>query len=379
MSLVVIVQTSAAQSSSAYTRDMPFDHELAQQLMRRKDRDTAPFFAGRVDEIRRFDDALRALEDFDGLDARAVFRIYQGAPGCGKTSLITHLRKVRPTEIGLFVDIQLEDLRSISALTQRVRSEAERQGSAKGTKIVLHMDEAQVVEASAQPGLLMLHTRGLGVPCICVLTGLGHTADRLSSIAGLSRLSSDAVVNMGPMSEDECAESTRMILDACRTHGGDDEKRQAAASVAGLSRGWPQHLHGAQSALCREMLRNQGSLDDVDWDRVRSESDRSRQEYYHRRLFNTVLDMVPDATAQIVSKVRQERPQRLFDLEGLCEAEIGRMGLDRERRFRATPEEFAVALVERGVLAITPEGWYDIAIPSMGEWIARGSNEGYPP
>lgn len=386
---------------------MAFDHELARKLLRRRDRDSAPFFAGRREEIRRFDDALHELDDCDGLDTQAVFRVYQGAPGCGKTSLIAHLRKIRSMDIGLFVNIQLEDLSSTSALTERVRREAEDQGpiasrvvaqflqalasslrmegsgtelrnimadrTAKRTKIVLHMDEAQVVEPSAQPGLLMLHTRGLGVPCACVLTGLGHTVDRLSNIKGLSRLSSNAMVNMGAMSLEECAESTRMMLDECGVIGRDTDKERAAMSVARLSQGWPQHLHGAQTALCGELLRTDGSLDAVDWGRVRSESDRSRHEYYHRRLFNTVLDMVPEATAQIVSKVRQERPRRLFDLEGVCEAEIGRMGLDRERKFRATPEEFATALVERGVLAITPAGRYDVAIPSMGEWISAGS------
>ena len=385
---------------------MAFDGELARKILRRGDRDSAPFFAGREFEIGRFDDALAELDDFDQFSTQAVFRIYQGAPGCGKTSLIRHLRKIRSTDIGLFVDIQLEELRSISALSERVRRVAEDQAparikagakflqalasslrmegsgtelrnimtdrTAKRTKIVLHMDEAQVVEPSAQPGLLMLHTRGLGVPCACVLTGLSNTADRLSNIDGLSRLSTDVVVNMGAMSLEECAESARMMLDECGVIGCDADKERAAMSVAELSHGWPQHLHGAQTALCGELLRTDGSLDAVDWERVRSESDRSRHEYYHRRLFNTVLDMVPEATAQIVAKVRQQHPRRLFDLEGLCEAEMARMGLDKEPMFRATPEKFATALVERGVLAIAPAGWYDVAIPSMGEWIGTG-------
>ncbi len=51
----------------AYTTRMAFDHELARKLLRRGDRDSAPFFAGRQEEIRRFDDALDELDDWYGV------------------------------------------------------------------------------------------------------------------------------------------------------------------------------------------------------------------------------------------------------------------------------------------------------------------------
>lgn len=53
----------------------------------------------------------------------------------------------------------------------------------------------------------------------------------------------------------------------------------------------------------------------------------------------------------------------MYDLEELCEEAIVRLGLDRDRRFRTSPADFANALVERGVLAISPNGWYDIRNP----------------
>ena len=37
--------------------------------------------------------------------------------------------------------------------------------------------------------------------------------------------------------------------------------------------------------------------------------------------------------------------------------------------FGATSGEFADALVERGVLAFTPDRRYDVAIPSMCRWL----------
>ena len=56
---------------------------------------------------------------------------------------------------------------------------------------------------------------------------------------------------MGAMAEDECAESTRNMLGAVRANG---DREHAGQVVAALSLGWPQHLKGAQSALCRGLL-----------------------------------------------------------------------------------------------------------------------------
>ena len=122
--------------------------------------------------------------------------------------------------------------------------------------------------------------------------------------------------------------------------------------------------------MCRELLRTDGALAEVDFSAVGLESDRTRHDYYHTRLSDTVLDMVPEATAKIVSNLSERRPRRMYDLEGLCEEVILRMDLDKDRRFRASPDEFADALVERGIVAISPGGWYDVAIPSMLDWLA---------
>ena len=71
---------------------MRFDAPRAHQLLRQRDRDDAPFFAGRRAEIQRFDDALAEVGGRREHDNAATFLVYQGAPGCGKTSLMHHLR-----------------------------------------------------------------------------------------------------------------------------------------------------------------------------------------------------------------------------------------------------------------------------------------------
>ena len=384
---------------------MAFNVELAQELLQRRDRDTAPFFAGRHDEIRQFDEALRESEHGG---EQAVFRIYQGPPGCGKTSLVDRLRRIRSQGV-VFVDIRKPHLVSEDALVERVRDAVADAGSvgtriaatmlraigsrlrvqpvgeALGeaivdktvgkTRVVLHMDEAQLIDDNEQPGLVRLHVYGLGVPAVCLFTGLSHTADRIGGIEGLSRLASNAVVNMGAMSEEECAESTSMMLDELGVVGMQSE---AAQMVAALAHGWPQHLHGAQTALCRGLLRTQGVLKDVDATEVRSESDRRRHEYYDRRLSGSVLGEWPKLTAGVVARVREERPATPPALTKLCRNEIERQGLDNDPDFEATPKEFSTTLVERGVLSFTSDRRYDVAIPSMGQWLERMSGKPGP-
>ena len=383
---------------------MGFDSELARGLLRRVDRDRAPFFAGRAAEIQRFDDALAEAGDSFDDDHPALFLVYQGAPGCGKTSLVAQLRAIRSEEIGLFVNVQAEDLRSIAALTERVRRAAEETGPAgsrvagrfaqalasylrvdgsgaelrnlmadravRRTKIVLHLDEAHDSGESVKEGLKMLHTQGLGAPCICVFTGLSHAAQRLGAIGGLSRLGENAIFNMGAMAAEECAESTAMMLAALGAGGGDAEKNRATRLAAELSYGWPQHLHIAQTALCRELLRTDGALRAVDAERVQAESDRRRHDYYAKRLTGSVLGLRRSFTAAVVARVAALPPRDWLTLADLCEDELQQSGLAANPNFDATSGEFAAALVERGVLSITPDGRYDVAIPSMARWRA---------
>ena len=383
---------------------MPFDIDQARRFIDLGDRDFAPFFAGRAAEIRHFESSFNTLA-WKGKTS-AAFRIFQGAPGCGKTSLVQHLRQ-RYSDDALFVDLRGRHLVSEEALTRQIRDQALSFGSLRGSvaafaqmvgtylratrpgsdevrnfiadhatrdkKVVLFMDEAQVFGEDQQSGLILLHTTGLGFPTVAMLAGLSHTAGRLRGIGGLSRLADNAIINMGAMSESECIESTGLLLDACGGVGDSMETERACRIVARISHGWPQHLNGSQRALCRELLHTDGVLARVDFDVVRSESDRIRRDYYRARLSDTVLDIVPAATARIVAKVNETRPGGMYELEGVCEDVIASMGLDKDPRFRTNAEEVAKALVERGVLAIADGDSYDVAIPSMLDYLNEAS------
>jgi len=307
---------------------MVFDKELAYSLTL-DDRDTALFFAGREAERRSFADAARRARQ----KPQAVFRIFQGAPGCGKTSLAARLEQgcgrgvlfFRPTDA---------DMHSIEALLLSIRGQAMKgskthQAASKtaalateGVKsslldlsvireqvqdfidhlatnkmqVVLHIDEAHSIPGSYDRTLTALHARGLNpngpnIPCVVLLTGLGHTKERLKSIPGLSRLSDKALFGMGGLSGGECAQSTLMMLDKLGAAGSQSERESAARFVAELSQGWPQHLNRAQAALCEELIHASGRLNAVDSAKVKEKSDRMRFEYYAERLDHPPLSL----------------------------------------------------------------------------------------
>lgn len=383
--------------SRRYTPPMAFDCGLAIKLSNEGDRDVARFFAGREPEVRQFDTALVEAHE----RRQGVFRIFQGAPGCGKTSFATHLQDIRGDD-ALFVQVYEGDLAGPDVLLDKIKGAVVE--AARGAKVaamaartlaawlkiqpagavldraltgravaratvVLHVDEAQTLGEAEAEAIRWLHTGGLGIPAVCVFTGLSHTASRIKNLGGLSRLANNAVIDMGGMLDKDSVESTGMMMEALGVDCTADTCKQLPRLVAEESLGWPQHLHCAQQALCRELVRADGQPRDVDPQRIRTDAGQARDDYYLDRLDGTVLDNPRVLTEDVVGAVVREQPTNAFELTKLCRREIEAHGLDRDPDFDTTPGEYANLLVEKGVLAFNRRGPLDVAIPSMARWL----------
>ena len=389
---------------------MSLDTDLAERLLGTDDRDVARFFAGRQTEIASFDAAVRFAAD----KPQATFRIYQGAPGCGKTSLANHLARTRSKDL-LFVTVDPEHLRTADTLRMRIRAAslasghtASRIGStfvelvsahlkstvaadglraetakivARGkSRLVLHLDEAHARALDCGDVLRDLHASGIGVPCVVLMTGLGHTKRTVASIPGLSRLGDNAVVEMGAMSPAECAQSTAAMVEALMAAGTPAERDAAAALAAELAQGWPQHLRSAQKALCGELVRVGGRLQDIDAERIKAEADSRRAAYYAERLDHPIFEIDPVLALRVVVDVASGATGNGRRLEHLCEDAIADARLSELFAARgATATQFADALFEKGVLSRGPRrNEWSVAIPSMAVWAAGelGTDDG---
>ena len=376
---------------------MTFDSDFAKQIINQGDRDVALFFAGRGAEIARFDSALRESSG----KRQAVFRIFQGAPGCGKTSLAAHLRANRTTDV-LFVSVGKGDLKCKDALFGKVADAIDRERSRGGKvaraaaqsvaawlkikpvgdaaaefmadltapkpTLVLHMDEAQLLDQE-QDALVHLHTDGLDLPTVCLFTGLSHTESRIRALGGLSRLAKNVITNMGRMADTECAESTALMLDRLGVEGTDADRREATEVVVEEAHGWPQHLFCAQQALCRELVRTDGSLRGVDLATLRADSQADRHAYYQGRLEGE-LARWPKLAAAVAAQVMREEIDTEPELTKLCRREVRRIKLDDDPDFSVEPIDFVRQMVEKGVLSPTVDLRYVVPTPSMLTWLA---------
>ena len=407
-----------------YNSPMAFDWQLAKKFTSDGDRDIAPFFAGRRTEIEHFDLAVQKAQYRD--KPQAVFRIYQGAPGCGKTSLAAHLGETRGRVVDgpskglrqsdpdlLFVACDPPDLKDRRALLKKITEYVRTQqgiaqrlaGAATGdvaTKVgagtfteevrdlmsraaldkrtvVLHLDEAH---ARANPKkhpdvaemLVNLHVTGLGVPCVMMLTGLGHTFHTIMSIDGLSRISTYALRGMGELSKADCADSTRKMLDELNVAGPSAQRDvdQWADRIADLSKGWPAHLHGAQAALCEGLLQTNGVLRDVDEEAVRERSDAKRHIYYSTRLnSHPALRLSRPLTQRLLVEIANHPPEGRLELDMLCENVIDRAGVgSRLDRHGVAAVDFSRALTDKGLVGEV-DGRYAVSVQSMADWAAR--------
>lgn len=302
--------------------------------------------------------------------------------------MANHLAQTRSKDL-LFVTVDPEHLRTADALRMRIRAAslgsghtASRIGSAfvemvsahlKSTvaadglraetarlvargksRLVLHLDEAHARALACADVLRDLHASGIGVPCVVPMTGLGHTKRTVASIPGLSWLGDNAVVEMGAMSAAECGQSTAAMLEALMAAGTPAE-HAAAALASELAQGWPQHLRSAQKALCGELVRVGGSLQDIDSEQVKAETDSRRAAYYAERLDHPIFEIDPAVALRVVVDVAGGATGDGRRLEHLCGDAIADAGLSELFAARgATATQFADALFEKGVLSRGP-------------------------
>ena len=382
-----------------------FDSAAAGRFIEQDDRDEAWFFAGREVESGAFAAAARQAYGLssDGGRPRAVFRIFQGAPGCGKTSFVRRMEAARPDLLFVLVDEQ--HLTDANALMQRIAQEAldQRRGAnilsglavaaleasrmktaseallrgagdraAKRAGLVIWLDEAQTVDESCR-ALASAHKGALGVPALVVLSGLPTTAHCVRSIPGLSRLADAAVIDMGVMADDECAASTRMMLEAFKTDANDAAMDEAASRVATMAVGWPQHLTGAQKALAKALMAAGGNLEEVDMTAVERDSNARRAAYYGQRLDSGVLVDDPALAVAVIAEIGSGHMDR--DLRSMVDSvRVHAQELDSYHQSAEAAKAFLDDMVRHGILVrrrspadVLLDRW-SVAVPSMAAW-----------
>ena len=174
---------------------------------------------------------------------------------------------------------------------------------------------------------------------------------------------------MGNLSDEECKESTLMLLTDIDAHGDSGEIESVAERTGTLAYGWPQHLNCAQTALCNELLSVGGELRKIDFPKVVKETTSMREEYYADRIWGTMLLHEFRLTAAVALTLSKMPKVDFSQLEDLCAKCLATPDLVARRHVNYGPGTIAQELIRRGVIALNDEGSYEPSIPSMVTWL----------
>ena len=314
------------------------DIEGLRRFARKGDRQDPPYFAGRTDLIEGLANDLRDRTQENGKDAwKGATRVYQGAPGAGKTALLSLFEKTlingeparvcsphkedlktrkelrrcisdafylkgkyqkewlkrwkeAPKTIEGRIDIGLPGVLQIGAgiSLPAGKSETEKwnilkQEAQKYPPVLLMVDEAQNVSDEAKDNLEWLHLGTHGLPIIPVYGGLAWTKDRLDKL-GVSRASLNFVFNLERIKPEDCRKAVQAFFDKYGVIGTDAERQEWAALIADECMGWPQHLHVGLQGLAEALVEAGGDLAAVNRTNALKGGQDRRNKYYEERV-----------------------------------------------------------------------------------------------
>ncbi|MCY4319926.1 MAG: AAA family ATPase [Alphaproteobacteria bacterium] len=402
------------------------------------DRDEAWFFSGRgaeIDEIERL--CTEALDRVrQGQAARGATRLFQGAPGAGKTALLTALqqrwderaRNARvhdpigsPAGIPLAVLVHWNDLGSEDAVARTILKaldpaleETYRRtgtvgldaglripgvsvgGRASGSTappsltflelvravppsawtrpVCLMVDEVQAVDRSVV--LSLLHQGIAGLPVVPLLAGLGSSQDHLAALnIGLSRLAIDAVHDIGALAPEEAQGAVRMMFERYRVdlEGVDHDW---PSELASLSECWPQHLHNAMRALAEGLVAVGGRLAAVDTARVLDRDRHYRTISYSRRV-SPAMDEARCLVGAVMAALPESGTDRAAIIDSLDRVAEARGAESVAWRLPRGMDNAMLFdhLVHQGALQRGTDKLYHCPIPSFRTYLIQNGGE----
>ncbi len=267
------------------------------------------------------------------------------------------------------------------ALTQKLQK-AVQEYVTDGLRFALHIDEAHSLPNNALEVLTELHVGGLGetdqIPCVVVLTGLGHTKEHLNRHPGLARAGNSTTINMTAMTHQECVDSTIWMLAELKPDNGPSGAKQSLASMAAEAAfGWPRHLQSAQKAICEALLEADGNALALDHNQIKARCAELRAEYYEERMKDVVA---PGGDSELAKRIIAQLPQQAvrasdWQLDEFCEREI--RGFWPSDRPIPDVEKTRESLKGNGIIERKDDVWA-LSIPSMAAWTVQQLRETAP-
>ena len=381
----------------------------------RINRDFALFFSGREDVLSHLVDraslAMSLLVNH-GIFPSGLTTIVQGCPGIGKTSLMRRLvqicnqdfeknrttgtmplpivvKSTEATDIksiinrGLSADSSGPEMRWATGLGQDLVEKAKSTTTLgefldvvapalKGRPLFVLVDEIQNADQRNREFLNALHM-GIGawkVPVVPIYFGLSSAQSRFDGL-GLTRLSDDAIINLGLLTSDDCKQSFHAMLDEYRVERTEETDNWVDVMVEDCQY-FPHHLTLALRATATILLETNGTTPSNRLEDAREYARSQRKEFYQRRIADSLLTP-PDVVSEVAKNFQLNPTYFGGDILSASNALIET--LDTTKGISATQEvavEMINDMIHRGLLQFDPlTSCYSIPIPSFQTWAAE--------
>ncbi len=237
--------------------------------------------------------------------------------------------------------------------------------------VIVAIDEAQRFDEDVGSPiakiLQALHDNVWHMPFTLVLAGLGDTPEksRKMQLTRGSRLH-----EVGCLSEQE----TQLVMDGfCQTFGVSSAGYEERLSTyAKPSEGWPRHLYFAQTVLGEQLLKTQGEMQSLDWNRLDAEFRDSRVDYY-RAQQSREMQLMDRLTATVMAQFQQG--MKLSDIVKLIKKnrqdEISSVFLKHHLDVTDPVLDYISHLVHQGVIQKRTDGTYYTPIPSFRSFLVE--------
>ena len=357
------------------------------------DRGPAKYFHGRKQILRDFNELVaNAAQSNSG----TVFLI-QGAPGAGKTALLSECGKMAQRKKWNVVDIPVRAVWSVDELRQTLgignipvatHGSVQVGGAPIGKleitaelasetmlnilrsgkdPLLLKLDEAQRIEttisrknvdqfATATDVLNAIHNGQLNRPVILIAAGLGTTADAFGTL-GISRFASECLVELGVLGK----EAERAVLYDWLTKDGRVKGDPTAwiDAIAQETYGWPQHILSYVKPALNQLRTDRRVMTTEGLSVVLKKGRTGRVAYYKQRIGGFRGDQIRCLTKS-VADITPGKPVEYRDIVSSLKTQYD----------SGEARQLFQRLLEKGILAKCGIG-YAVPIPSMHNWLVN--------
>jgi len=354
------------------------------------DRGEAKYFHGRKQILADFD---CLLEHYNNNASGGTFLI-QGAPGAGKTALLSECvshAEAAGWRIGVIDDLfplwRPSALRSAQyngeslvegglVIDQAAGSVLEMLRGGVGP-LLLKLDEAQRLEdlsrdldikLSVGAVLTAIHNGKVGRPLVLLAGGLGTTAEIFKSLS-ISRFERRSFVELEGLDTD----AERAVIRDWLTEDGRAKGDPTAWIDAIMQKtyGWPQHILSYVGPAVEYLHTHGGVMNKDGLSIVLDAGGNFRTKYYERRAGGLAVE-----ERYCLARIFEDIPQARGSTRKTILSELAsEYGVDAaEKLFRRA--------LHSGLLQMTASGHYAIPIPSMQDWLVGNYahlNVGKPP